>query len=71
MGYFFAYPGQSFGVTVATEDPTDDGYARIVTGFTGDVSAIAIYSGLSFQLMTVDGQPSGTGGVNVAGSTGI
>ena len=68
MGYFFAYPGQSFGVTVATVDPTGDGYANIVTGFTGNVSAIAVYSGLSFQLMTVDGQPSGTGGVNVAGS---
>ena len=68
MGYFFAYPGQSFGVTVAAVDPTGDGYANIVTGFTGNVSAIAIYTGLSFQLMTVDGQPSGTGGVNVAGS---
>ncbi|QJX00361.1 cellulase family glycosylhydrolase [Frigoriglobus tundricola] len=68
MGWFFAYPGQSFGVTVATVDPTGDGYADIVTGFTGNVSAIALYSGLSFQLMTVDGQPSGAGGVNVAGS---
>jgi len=71
MGWFFAYPGQSFGVTVATEDPTGTGYADIVTGFTSNVSAIAIYSGLSFQLMTVDGQPSGTGGVNVAGSVWI
>ena len=71
MGWFFAYPGQSFGVTVATEDPTGGGYANIVTGFTGNVSAIAIYSGLSYQLMTVDGQPSGTGGVNVAGSVWI
>jgi len=70
MGYFFAYPGQSFGVTVAAVDPTGNGFANIVTGFTGNVSAIAIYSGLSFQLMTVDGQPSGTGGVNVAGSGG-
>ncbi|QJW95478.1 Ig-like domain-containing protein [Frigoriglobus tundricola] len=66
-GYFFAFPGQSFGVTVATVDPTGDGYANIVTGFTGNVSAIAIYSGLSFQLMTVNGQPSGAGGVTVAG----
>ncbi|QJW99065.1 beta strand repeat-containing protein [Frigoriglobus tundricola] len=71
MGWFFAYPGQSFGVTVATEDPTGGGYADIVTGFTGNVSAIALYSGLSFQLMTVDGQPSGPGGVNVAGSVWI
>ena len=44
-GYFFAYPGQPFGVTVATVDPTGDGYANIVTGFTADVSAVAIYSG--------------------------
>jgi hypothetical protein len=49
-------------------DPTDDGYANIVTGFTGNVSAIAIYSGLSFQLLDVNGQPSGTSGVNVAGT---
>ena len=68
MGWFFAYPGQSFGVTVATVDPIGDGYADIVTGFTGNVPLIAIYSGLSFQLMGVNGQPSGTGGVNVAGS---
>jgi hypothetical protein len=68
MGWFFAYPGQSIGVTVATVDPGSNRYADIVTGFTGDVSAIAIYSGLSFQLMSVNGQPSGTGGVSVGGS---
>ncbi|QJW93086.1 Ig-like domain repeat protein [Frigoriglobus tundricola] len=68
MGYFFAYPGQTFGVTVAAVDPTASGYANIVTGFTSNVSAIAIYSGLSFQLLDVNGQPSGAGGVSVAGS---
>ncbi|QJW95101.1 beta strand repeat-containing protein [Frigoriglobus tundricola] len=68
MGWFFAYPDQSFGVTVATVDPTDGGYADIVTGFTSNVPLIARYSGRSFQLLAVNGQPSGTGGVNVAGS---
>ncbi len=68
MGRFFAYPDQSFGVTVATVDPIGVGYADIVTGFTGNVPLIALYNGLSFQLMGVNGQPSGAGGVNVAGS---
>ncbi|WP_227255065.1 beta strand repeat-containing protein [Frigoriglobus tundricola] len=68
MGYFFALPGQPYGVTVATVDPTGDGYADLVIGFTGNVSAIALFTGLSFQLADVYGQPSGAGGVNVAGS---
>ena len=67
MGYFFALPGQPYGVTVAAVDPTGDGYADLVIGFTRNVSAIGIFTGLSFQLTDVYGQPSGAGGVNVAG----